>query len=150
MLICPKCGSIAEIDTAGNIVCTCQNCNWSEYISNKTNKIQNDFIQPKKVDDIEKEINEISCNSYSNPILRWYYVEYINDGTELLQANCIHDLIAKLLKQEENFTPFVEKCYCAFTKSSISELIQFYNHFGEDIISKISESDNLTVVYEKK
>ena len=34
MLICPKCGSIAERDTIGNIVCTNQSCNWSDYIDN--------------------------------------------------------------------------------------------------------------------
>lgn len=150
MLICPKCGSVAERDTAGNIVCTSQSCNWSDYTSNKTNKTQNDFIQSKKVDNVEKGINEISCNSYSNPILQWYYVEFIGEDSKLYQANCLYDLIEKMLKQEGEFTSFVEKCYRAFTKSSVSELIQFHNHFGVDIIFKISEFDNLNVIYTKE
>ena len=122
MIVCPKCGSVAERDTAGNIVCTCQSCNWSDYI-NETNKGENNLtLQSKNME--TKENN-------SNAPLRYYYVEYINEDSELLQASCIYDLIEKILKQEGEFTPFVEKCYCAFTKSSISELIQFYNNFSE-------------------
>lgn len=142
-VFCAFCGHPAETDTAGVIICHNPSCLWRN--SNNMNENKISYINDKK------EIKNMKTNeNNSNLILRYYYVEYINNDSELLQANCIHDLIAKLLKQEENFTPFVEKCYCAFTKSSISELIQFYNHFGEDAISKISEFDNLNVVYGKE
>lgn len=142
-VFCAFCGHPAETDTAGVIICHNPSCLWRN--SNNMNENKISYINDKK------EIKNMKTNeNNSNPILRYYYVEYINDDSELLQANCIYDLIEKLLKQEENFTPFVEKCYRAFTKSSISELIQFYNHFGEDIIFKISEFDNLNVVYGKE
>lgn len=142
MLICPKCGSIAEYSSYyGRVICTNSKCTWSECVDKIQKETKNDFIQPIRVEKDEKKMNEM---------LTYYYVEYINDDSKLLQANCIYNLIEKLLKQEGEFTPFVEKCYCAFTKSSVSELVQFYNHFGTDLISKISEFDNLNIVYGKE
>lgn len=144
-LFCPKCGSIAETDTVGGIICSNSSCNWSDYID-AMKKTQGGSIHLERVGDIEKKT--IGKNPES--ILRYYFVEYIEKDSELIQANCLHDLIAKILKQEGVFTPFVEKCYRHFTKSSVPELMQFYNHFGSYIIKKISETDNLTVVYEKE
>lgn len=58
MLICPKCGSVAERDTAGNIVCTSQSCTWSEYVDKIQKETKNDFIQPTRVEKDEKKMNE--------------------------------------------------------------------------------------------
>ena len=106
------------------------------------NEAENDLtLQSEKKETTEKN---------PDSILRNYFVEYIEEDSELFQANCIYGLIEKILKQEGEFTPFVEKCYRSFTKSSIPELIQFYNLFSEYTIKKISEFDSLTVVYEKE
>lgn len=96
-----------------------------------------------------KSSSKYAIGPNSNTILRYYFVEYIGADSELLQANCLYDLIEKILKQEGEFTPFVEKCYRAFTESSVSELIRFYNNFSEFTIEKISELENLNVVYER-
>lgn len=145
MLICPKCGSVAECDTAGNIVCTCQSCNWSDYIDT-INQTQYGSIHLERVEDIEKET--IEKNPDSN--LRYYYVEYKEGDDELFQADDVYSLIEKMLKQEGEFSSFVERCYKSFRDSAISEIVQFYNHFSEHTIEKISGFDNLIVVYEKE
>lgn len=106
-----------------------------------TNKAKNVSIQPERVKNVKKNLDLI---------LRNYFVEYIEKDSELFQANCIYDLIEKILKQEGEFTPFVEKCYRSFINSSIPELIQFYNLFSIYTISKISEFDNLNVIYTKE
>lgn len=141
MIFCPKCGYPTSRDTAGNVMCANPDCNWSTLLS-KIDKVENDLtLQSEKKETTEKN---------PDSILRNYFVEYIEEDSELIQANCIYDLIEKILKQEGEFTPFVEKCYRSFTESSIPELIQFYNHFSEYTIEKISGIDNPTVVYEKK
>ena len=122
-------------------MCANPDCNWSTLLS-KIDKVENDLtFQSEKKETTEKN---------PNSILRYYFVEYIEEDSELFQANCIYDLIEKILKQEGEFTLFVEKCYRSFTKSSIPELIQFYNLFSEYTISKISEFDNLNVIYKKE
>lgn len=142
MLICPKCGSIAEYDSYyEKAICTNLGCNWFGDIDTITT---NKTLQPEKAKGFEKEKSEVSFK----PILRYYYVEYIGGETELFQANCIYDLIRKLLVQENEFTPFVEKCYWSFSKSTTPEAVQFYNHFSEYTISKISEFEGLNVVYD--
>ena len=145
MLICPMCGSIAGMDNADRIVCSNLSCNWSDW-AGKTNKTQNDFIQPKKVDNVEEKTTEKNNDS----TLRYYFVEYIGADSELLQANCLYDLIKKMLEQEEEFSYFVERCYQSFRDSSVIEMVQFYNHFSEFTIEKISELEKLNVVYEKE
>lgn len=156
MLICPKCGSVAEHDGAGNIVCTCQSCNWSARID-KINKTTNNLIQPNEVGEkIETKINEINGNVpsadeiNSNSTLRYYYVEYVIGDSELVQGTCVYDFIAKRLKEEGELTPFVERCYQSFLNASDSEIVQFYNHFGLYSIYKVVEFENLNVVYEKR
>lgn len=67
MLTCPKCGYLARIDTASNIVCTNSKCNWSRYVD-ETNKGES-LIQ--KIDEIKIEIIEINSNE---PSLRYYFV----------------------------------------------------------------------------
>ena len=58
--------------------------------------------------------------------------------------------IKEMLKRIGEFTPFVEKCYCSFLKSSIYVLVEFYNHFSEFTITKISKFDNFNCIYEKE
>lgn len=144
-LFCPKCGSIAETDTAGGIICSNSSCNWSGCIDT-INQTQVGSIHLERVEDIEKKA--IEKNPDSN--LRYYYVEYKEGDDELFQADDVYSLIEKRLKQEGEFSSFVERCYKSFRDSAISEIVQFYNHFSEYTIEKISGFDNLTVVYEKK
>ena len=137
MLICPKCSFIAGIDSAGRILCSNSNCNWSDSVD----KISNNLIRPEKVDD------EKDSDVESSTTLRWYWVEYIGKDNELFQARGIYDLIRKILIQDNEFAPFVEKCYESFSKSTDSEVVQFYNYFSGYTISKISEFEDLNVVY---
>lgn len=145
MLFCPMCGSVAEIGTAGNVVCTNPDCNQSICID-KINKLVNDLIQPEIVKDIEKKT--IEKNSDSN--IRYYYVEYKEGDDELFQIDDVYGLIEKRLKQEGEFSSFVERCYKSFRDSDIREIVQFYNHFSQYTIEKISGFNNLNVVYEKE
>ena len=79
-----------------------------------------------------------------------YYIEFFNEESEIIQANSLYELIKEMLKRIGEFTPFVEKCYCSFLKSSIYELVEFYNHFSEFTITKISKFDNFNCIYEKE
>lgn len=143
MLICPKCGSIAEYSSYyDKAICTNLCCNWFGDVD----EIQNDSTQSEKAKVFEKGKSKVSFK----PILRWYYVEYIDEAPKLLQARSVYDLIKELLTNEGEFTPFVEKCYCSFLKSPILELIQFYSRFSEYSISKISEFEDLNVVYDRR
>ena len=133
-MMCSKCGDSLDYIFEDNLVIKkCPTCGWIERVD--------------KVENIN--INEVNNTSTSNPILRWYCVEYIGGDTELFQASSVYDLIEKILKQEGEFTPFVEKCYQSFSKSLVPEAIEFYNFFSEYTISKISEFEGLNVVYDR-
>lgn len=146
MLTCPKCGYIAVTDTAGNVVCINPNCNQSAHID-MINEAENGLtLQSEKMNKVETEVIENS----NVPFLRYYYVEYKEGDDELFQTDDVYGLIEKRLKQEGEFSSFVERCYKSFRDSDISEIVQFYNHFSQYTIEKISGFNGLTVVYEKE
>ena len=135
MIVCPKCGAPAVYDPYAEIaICSSSFCNW-------TGSLKNDEVHMAYKAKMNESKTEIPIK---------YYIEFFNEESEIIQANSLYELIKEMLKRIGEFTPFVEKCYCSFLKSSIYELVEFYNHFSEFTITKISKFDNFNCIYEKE
>lgn len=69
MLICPKCGSIAERDTNGNIVCTNQRCNQLYYIDNIQDVGNLTVVNAEDIDFCKDEVTRCIIISTKTQIL---------------------------------------------------------------------------------
>lgn len=132
MLICPKCGSIAEIYTDGNIVCTSSSCNWSSFKDKNHNNEQ-----------------EVDRDMQTSHTIMHYIIKFVSKSIEVYEAPSVYALIQKLLAEEGNFSPVVAKCYTAFSDSDTNELVSFYNMFGDYEIDFISEAEKFRDLYKR-
>ncbi len=134
MLICPKCGSIAEYSSYyERVICTNSKCDWSSF---KDNENHNNG-------------QEVDRDMQTSHTIMHYIIKFVSQSIEVYEAPSVYALIQKLLAEEGNFSPVVAKCYTAFSDSDTNELVSFYNRFGDYEIDVISKAEKFRDLYKR-